>query len=393
MKILYKICSVIILVAYLCCSCESGKAKYEKAIRQKMVDPDATLETVALFDNLMKLSENHIIFGHQAATEYGRNWQNEDNRSDVKDATGSHPGVIGHDFSGFTRPEQSVESIEREQQRLAKLIASTYDRGGVITICWHSPNPVTGGNYAASESSGRPVGNIIPGGSHHEKYKEILTRIANFANNVKGSDGKLVPMIFRPYHEFDGSWFWWGARHCTREEFIELWRFTVTYLRDELKVRNFIYAFSPDCLYNSEEDFLKRYPGDEYVDMVGVDNYADFGRDGPGRLEAGIKKLKIVSDYALKNQKLAAFTETGLEAIPDTTWWTKTLLYALKEHDVKMCYALVWRNAYRGGKHYYATTLDHPSYDNFMEFYNDPFTLFENDLSDMYVLKPWQINK
>ena len=388
MKNSHKFYFAIIFIAHLSCSCDGALVKYEKNVRKKMVDRDATLETVALFDNLMKLSQNQIIFGHQAATEYGRTWQNEENRSDVKDATGSHPGVIGHDFAGFTRPEQSVESIEREQQRLAKLISTTYDRGGVITICWHSPNPVTGGNYSASENSGRPVGNIIPGGSHHEKYKEILTRVANFAKNVRGADGKLVPMIFRPYHEFDGNWFWWGARHCTPEEFIELWRFTVKYLRDELKVHNFIYAFSPDCLYNSEEDFLKRYPGDEYVDMVGVDNYADFGRDGPGRLKAGIKKLKIVSDYALKNRKLAAFTETGLEAIPDTTWWTNTLLYALKEHDVKMCYVLVWRNAFNGGKHYYATTLEHPSYDNFMEFFNDPFTLFENDLSDIYVLKP-----
>ena len=104
----------------------------------------------------------------------------------------------------------------------------------------------------------------------------------------------MVPIVFRPYHEFDGDWFWWGKSHCTREDFISLWRFTVSYLRDSLDVHNFIYAFSPDNKFNSEAEYLSRYPGDGYVDLVGVDNYGDFGRDGKYNLEAGIKKLKIV---------------------------------------------------------------------------------------------------
>lgn len=97
-------------------------------------------------------------------------------------------------------------------------------------------------------------------------------------------------MIFRPYHEFDGDWFWWGRSHCTIDEFKTLWRFTVAYLRDSLEVHNFIYAFSPDNKFNTESEFLERYPGDEWVDMVGMDNYGDFGRDGKYNLEAGIKK-------------------------------------------------------------------------------------------------------
>jgi len=369
-------------------SCSSPQAKHEKMVREKLVDSNATVETVALFDNLWKLSDNHVLFGHQHATEYGRGWSGDENRSDVKDATGSHPAVIGFDFMGFTRAEQSEEAIQREQQRLAKYISETYDRGGVVTICWHFTNPVEGNSFYWKNSPVRAVERIVPGGSHHEKYREILDRIGQFAHSVKGADGKHVPMIFRPYHEFDGDWFWWGRSHCTREDFIALWKFTVSYLRDDLKVRNFLYAFSPDCRFNSEEEFLDRYPGDEWVDMVGMDNYADFGRDASGSLEAGIRKLKIVTDYALKRQKLAAFTETGLESIPDTTWWTKTLLHSLKDTGVKMSYVLVWRNDSRSPTHYYAVTKDHPSLANFMEFYNDPFTLFENDLSDIYILKP-----
>lgn len=72
---------------------------------------------------------------------------------------------------------------------------------------------------------------IIPGASHHENYKAILRTIADPAKSTKGNDGNLVPMIFRPYHEFDGDWFW-GRSHCSVDEFKTLWKFTVTYLKD-----------------------------------------------------------------------------------------------------------------------------------------------------------------
>ena len=82
-------------------------------------------------------------------------------------------------------------------------------------------------------------------------------------------------------------------------------------------VHNFIYAFSPDVKFNSESEYLERYPGDDYVDLLGMDDYADFGRAGRYDISGAVKKLKIVSDLAIKKNKLAAFTETGLESIRD----------------------------------------------------------------------------
>ena len=194
----------------------------------------------------------------------------------------------------------------------------------------------------------------------------------------------LVPMIFRPYHEFDCDWFWWGRAHCTTDEFKDLWRFTVSYLKDSLHVHNFIYAFSPDNRFVTEQQYLERYPGDDWVDMVGVDNYGDFGRDGKYNLEAGFRKLKIVSDYAIRANKLAAFTETGLESVPNTTWWTETLLKTLKSNELKLSYVLVWRNDTRSPTHYYAPFPGQVSEKDFIKFYDDPFTLFEKDLKNIY---------
>ena len=355
------------------------------AQKGKPIDKRATKQTKALFKNLMKLSENHTLFGHQHATEYGHGWSREKDRSDVKSVTGSHPAVIGVDISGFSgRP---AAAIEKAKSDLKKNVEDTYNRGGVTTISWHFSNPVSGGGFYWRDSVSLPaVKYIIPGGEAHNKYKEILKGIGDWAKSTRGADGKQVPMIFRPFHEFDGGWFWWGKPHASREEFISLWRFTVSYLRDSVGVHNFLYAFSPDNKFKSEAEFLERYPGDEWVDMVGMDNYGDMGREGYN-IEAATKKLKIVSDYAVKARKLAAFTETGLESIPNKSWWTDVLLKMMKSNNLRLSYVLVWRNDTRSPTHYYAPFPGHSSVPDFLNFYHDPHTLFEKDLPDMYRTK------
>jgi mannan endo-1,4-beta-mannosidase len=123
-------------------------------------------------------------------------------------------------------------------------------------------------------------------------------------------------------------------------------------LRDSLQVHNFIYAFSPDCKFNSGEEFTERDPGNEWVDIAGFDEYADFGRDGKYDLAVGLKKLKIVDDFASKNGKQAAFTETGLKSVTDANWHTNSLVRTLKQEHLKLAYVLVWRNDSGSATHF-----------------------------------------
>jgi mannan endo-1,4-beta-mannosidase len=347
------------------------------------IDKRATKETKALYKNLKKLSEDHILFAHQHDTEYGHGWVGDKDRSDVKSVTGSYPAMVGIDFSGLSGV--SDEAIERTKSALKKNVVDTYNRGGITTVAWHFSNPASEGGFYWKDSVSVPAIKLIkPGGSRHEEYKKILETIADFAKSVKGKDGSLAPMIFRPYHEFDGEWFWWGKPYTTREDFIAVWQFTVNYLKDTLGVHNFLYAFSPDNKFTTEEEFLERFPGNDYVDMVGMDNYGDFGRYGKYDLPNAVKKLKIVSDYAVKNKKLAALTETGLESIPNPTWWTETLLKVVKSENMQLAYVLVWRNDIQSPTHYYAPYPGQESVPDFVKFYNDPFTIFEKDLHKIY---------
>jgi len=353
-----------------------------KSQTYKLIDKKATPETNALFSNLGRISKSQTLFGHQHATEYGHGWWGDADRSDVKSVCGSHPAVVGVDLSGFSG--NTPDAIRIYVEAVRKNVVETYNRGGVTTVAWHFMNPVSKGGFYWNDSLSLPaVRYIIPGGEAHAEYKKILKTIADWANSLQGNNGTLAPVIFRPYHEFDGGWFWWGKPHCTREEFISLWRFTVTYLQDSLAVHNFIYAFSPDNTFNSVSEFLDRYPGNEYVDMVGMDDYGDMGRDGYN-LKAAAKKLKILSDYAAKSGKLAAFTETGLESIPNPTWWTESLLKTMRMYDMNLAYVLVWRNDVNSPTHYYAPFPGHSSVPDFIKFYNDPYTLFEKDLKDIY---------
>ena len=361
------------------CNSQNLKRKYSAAI-----DPKATKETKALFSNLQRIQENHILVGHHDATLYGHTWAGDENRSDIKDVCGSHPALVGFDFAIATN--QPSESTKKRLETTLKRTVEAYDRGAVVTFCWHANNPYNGQTawVDTTKAVGNTVRELLPGGKAREAYKINLKQIAGMAKSAIGSDGKLIPIIFRPFHEMEGGWFWWGRPFRTAEEFKQLWRFTVEYLRDNLGVHNFIYAYSTDCKFKTSEEYLTDYPGDKYVDVLGMDDYWDFRPDGANNPTLAAEKVKIISDLAQAKGKLAAMTETGLESIPDSTWFTNKLLPVLRYKGAKLAYVMLWRNDTRMKHHFYAPFPGQISVPDFLKFYNDEYTLFENDLKGIY---------
>lgn len=349
------------------------------------VDGNATAETRALFHNLREVAGTHILFGHQDDLAYGVDWWAEDGRSDVRDVAGSYPAVFGWDVGNLERGDDAnLDNVNFENMR--RWIVEAYERGAVNTIGWHMNNPVTGQN---SWDTTRAVFTILPGGEHHETYRRWLDTFADFASSLVAhadDDSTLVPIIFRPYHEMTGSWFWWGKDHTTPEEYKQLWRFTVDYLRDERGVHNLLYAYSTDT-FRSEEQYLEHYPGDDYVDLLGFDDYGALRQDD-GVAVLG-ERLKMVVELAEARGKIPALTETGSETIPDPNYWTDRLLAAFKHNSAAshIAYVLIWRNANAERDrpdHFYAPHPGHPSAVSFVEFRNDPLMMFEDDLPDLY---------
>src|SRR5690606_4450272 len=111
------------------------------------------------------------------------------------------------------------------------LMLDAYKKGGVITVSWHLDNPTSGGD---SWDKTPAVSDIISGGKHHEKYKEWVARVADFFKSVT-VDKEPIPIVFRPFHEMNGGWFWWGEGNCSSEDYKTLWKETVNLLRNEHK--------------------------------------------------------------------------------------------------------------------------------------------------------------
>jgi mannan endo-1,4-beta-mannosidase len=351
-----------------------------------LVDPEATPETRALFANLRRLQGRGVLFGHESDLAYGVTWRDQPGRSDVREVAGAYPAVYGWDVNTLFGRRPSNGGAAAGIARLRAWIAEGYARGGVITMEWHQDNFVSGGN---AWDTTRAVAAILPGGARHAAYLARLDTVADFFNTLRARDrhGRetLVPVIFRPFHEMSGGWFWWGGTHRTPEEFVALWRMTVDRLRAR-GVHNLLYAYSTD-VFTSDVDYLRHYPGDAYADVLGFDDYQSVR--SPASRELLAMRLRTVVALGDARGKVAALTETGVEAIPDSLWWTGTLLPALRADSLtrRIAYILVWRNANRATdrpNHFFAPYPGQASAADFVRFRRDPYVLFEDEIPDLY---------
>ena len=349
-------------------------------------DKNATPETVNLYQNLILLQEKGFLFGHQDDLAYGVKWRYEEGRSDIKDVTGDYPALYGWDLGGIEHQKSNnIDGVPFKKMK--NWIKEIYDRGGVSTISWHMDNPLTMKNsWDATPGSLR---SILPNGEKHQLYLSWLDQAAQFLGNLKGSDGKKISILYRPFHELTGNWFWWCKNNATPEEFKEIWRFTIHYLRETKKLNNLIIVYNT-ADFKSKEEFLEYYPGDDVVDVLSFDKYQYTNPVTDSSFITEVQnQLKIMNEVAVEHQKPMAIAETGYEQIPYENWWTKTLTEAIGNY--KISFVLLWRNhgwqEQEKKLHYYAPYKGQLSEKDFIEFYNSPKTFFQKDITQENIYK------
>lgn len=327
-------------------------------------------ECQKVLDNLDNL-DNRILFGHQDATAYGVGWSYTDStdKCDVRDVCGDYPAVYGWDI-GHIELDDPANLDTVWFSLMKKLIREAHTRGGLITISWHLDNPVSGGN---AWDTTRAVNQILPGQPFYARYASWVGKVAGFLGDLKDDAGQRIPVFFRPFHEMSGKWFWWGYGNCTPDEYKALWKETVRLLRDQYHLDNLIFVYSTDKVRDAEH-YLTWYPGDEWVDMLGIDVY-----DRDGSVENYTNPLRnwltMLKTLAAGHEKPFALTETGFESIPLADWWTGRLLPGIK--DTGIAWVLVWRNA--NTKHHYAPYPGDVSADDFVKFHGNAAILFETE--------------
>lgn len=376
--------SFALLLPMMSCSADDSKPEKEaeqpvtEIVALSLSDKQATNETKALYSNLWAIQEKGFMFGHHDDLYYGRYWYDVSGHSDTKDVCGDYPAVFSCDFAELM-DDRYLDAKEANAIR-KRCIQEARRRGEVITACCHLNNPKTKGD-AWDNSDNSVVAEILDKTSKtHATFVEWMDRLVAFAKDLKDDNGQLIPVIFRPFHEHTQTWSWWGRSCTTEAEFISLWRFTVDYLKSA-GVHNFIYAISPQMdSPKTEDDFLFRWPGDDYVDFIGMDCYHGLN---PETFSTNLKRL---SDLSSKKMKPCGVTETGVESFSASDYWTKQILTPATGRKVSMI--VMWRNKFVAGneadKHYYSVFKGHPSAADFLKFYQSDLTFFSKDLPDMY---------
>ncbi len=350
----------------------------------KNAEPEKT-GAQQLFERLDSLRHKGYMFGHQDDPMYGLTWEYDKDSSDVKNVCGDYPAVMGFELGGIEMADaKSLDSVPFT--RITEEVINHYQRGGIITLSWHPRNPLTtiegGGNAGQKFPEGTAwdvtdstvVKNILPGGTKYELFQTWMQRLSDFLATLKTADGKKIPILFRPWHENTGSWFWWGEKLCTAQEYKALWNM----LQDKLNADGFdnlLWAYSPGMAADlTAEKYLERYPGDDRIGMVGIDGYQWGSKeDFVAQLD---QNLTMLTQFAADHGKIPALTECGLKNLTDPTWWTSTLTPVLDKHAIS--YFLVWRN-YK--KEWFGPAPSKPDAPYFKEMYAKENTLFLQDIS------------
>mgnify|MGYP002514803309 CR=1 FL=1 len=326
----------------------TGAGSSEIAQNITLVDANATDDVKQVYAYLQAVGQtDSVIFGQQNNTSHKAGNSNLSN-SDTMDVVGSYAGVIGIDGLSLAGDEYSavrylneMDGVDSEYATVAAKIqaASTVAEqnviaaaaltnfnirnGAIATLSIHAPNfskvnavettdsaPSYAGydftGYTSGNLTGDVMNNILPGGAYNAAFTAYLDMVADYAKQVDGA------ILFRPFHENTGSWFWWGAALCDAQTYKSVFKYTVEYLRDEKGVHNLLYVYGPGSEAANVEEYAVRYPGDGYVDMVGFDMYHDNPTQGDSFISNFTKELSVVESFAKAHGKLVAVTETGV---------------------------------------------------------------------------------
>ncbi|MBO2944374.1 S-layer homology domain-containing protein [Paenibacillus sp. F411] len=312
----------------------------------------------------------------------------------VHELSGQYPGFVGSDFSPSSEKVDNPPYITAKLMELARA-------GSVISVSQHQRNYLTGNtSWVKRDSMWQPGMNavqaVMPGGSKHAEFVKDLDELALMLNTITLSDGSPVPVIYRPFHEMNGGWFWWGKDTTTPEEYIQLFRYTIDYLRNVKQVKNMLVAWAPSgsaAYYEVgtnvdaiKAQFFKYYPGDAYVDIIGLDNYNNNDKKPILEDEKVYPTLLAIVGLAEDRGKVPAMTEGHSWNHADITdYWTNHYLNAFKSDPVlnKIRYAMTWftyeKSILDGGTNKFSPYTGVASAEGFKDMAEDPYVLMQNE--------------
>lgn len=331
----------------------STAALYGQLPRTKPVTPNASPEAVALLQYLQDISGKHILSGqHNFPISRDRNTQFASNY------IGKTPAVWSQDF-GFAEDGDKDSYLARPS--IVEEAIRQHKLGSIITLCWHAVPPTAEEPVSFQPLPGSDSTKLasVQGRLTDNQFRDVLRRgtalhkqwmkqVDEIAGHLKQLQEAKVPVLWRPYHEMNGDWFWWGGRHEGKYTTAALYRQIFDRLVNHHKLNNLIWVWSVDRPSRPDREFAKYYPGNEYLDVLSIDIY---GNDFDQSYYDGLMALSQGKPIALGEVGNPPSTEI-LDAQPNWAYW------------------VVWAGMVRG-----------TSRDNYEKLDEDPRVLFMEDVA------------
>jgi len=268
----------------------------EVQMQYTLSNPNANETTQTVYQYLCSLHGVNTLSAQQESTWMG----SVDYEMDyLLSATGKLPAMRGLDYMH--------DDFSGVNERAIKW----WNEGGLVTICWHTGADFNGEWKHSLETSVSDWEAVFTEGSHEQT--EFLKGMDKAAEALLQLQEAGVTVLWRPFHEFDGKWFWWGKGGS--ETFVKLWRMMYDRYTNHWGLNNLIWVLGYSHVGT---DHAAWYPGDEYVDAIGADSY-----------EGGVQRGLYEKVAAVTQSKPFTFHECGTnptaEQLKTTPWaWFMT---------------------------------------------------------------------
>lgn len=308
------------------------------------VTPDASPEACSLLSFFADTYCKKIISGQQDGWWRTNGLSMELNY--ITNTTGKLPALLAMDLSGYTgKPLRSDP-----HHRLAHAAIDWYkNRNGIVEFCCHWHAPLNAPEFYTKDTTFDISRAVTAGTPEYAATERDLDAIAEQLEVLQKAH---MPVLWRPLHEANGRWFWWGAGGP--EPFKKLWRMMFENFTVKHHLNNLIWIFSP----GAETDLAAWYPGDAFVDIVGQDHYPMDGNHNPATdIFDELNKMT-------RGQKLIALGENG--PIPDPA--------LMKKENAGWLFFTTWSGS---------ILFDKTTPEELRAYYNNPYVLNLGDLPDL----------
>ena len=282
-------------------------------IDANLVTPQPSAQAVKVYHFLKENFGKKVISGVISDST-----RNTNEAQWVYEKTGKWPALVGYDFIDHTWLKQNWIKYDGPFIQGKR----HWENNGLVTLMWHWRDPLTKSGEFYTDKTSFDVSRISNPNSN--EYKAMIDDIDTIATYLKQFQKAGIPVIWRPLHEAAGGWFWWGAKGP--EPCKTLWRLMFDRLVNHHKINNLIWVWTTDVAATAAD----WYPGDQYVDVLGMDIYP--GENQHSSQYISFNKVKEI----FGGKKLITLSECG--SVPDPA--------LMLEYNDMWSWFMVWSGDY-----------------------------------------------